>query len=251
MSLPGSLAFFLGVIAVMLISMVVYAFAGPRVDADQRSKGGQLFGGAGDFLLFWFMWALTPVTRASLALRLTPDFFNYFGLVLGLASGVLIASGRLALGGWAIVLGGVADIMDGRIARATGVASDFGEFIDSTFDRIVEAAAFLGFVYYLRHDPWGPLLAAAAMAGSLIVSYTRARGEALGVKCTGGLMQRGERLALTCLVCLLDPGLTTVLHWAPGTLVRWVLGAIAAGTAITSVHRTVWIASRLKNPSAG
>jgi len=246
MNLPAALTFFLSVIGFFLLSMVVYALAGPRPDADQRAKGGQLFGGAGDFLLHWFMWLLNPVTNASLKLGLTPDFYNYVGLVLGIGGGVLIGMGRLELGGWAIVLCGVADIMDGRIARATGVASNYGDFIDSTFDRFVEAAAFLGFAYYLRHEAWGPLLAAAAMGGSLIVSYARARGEVLGVNCTGGLMQRGERLVLTCLVCLLDPGLTTIFHWTPGTLVLWVLGVIALGTLVTSVHRTVWIAGQLK-----
>lgn len=243
---PAGLAFFLAVIASFLLSMAFYALAGPKPDADQRAKGGQLFGGAGDFLLHWFMWLLNPITNLSLRLGLTPDFYNYVGLTLGVGSGVLIGMGRLELGGWAIVLCGVADIMDGRIARATGVASDFGDFIDSTFDRFVEAAAFLGFACYLRQHPWGPLLAAAAMGGSLIVSYARARGEVLGVNCTGGLMQRGERLVLTCLACLLDPGLTAIYRWAPGTVVLWVLGAIAVGTLITSVHRTVWIAGQLK-----
>jgi phosphatidylglycerophosphate synthase len=247
--IPTSLLFFLGVVGALFLSIGFYAAAGPRPDADQRSKGGQLFGGAGDFLLHWFMWVLTPLTRASLALRLTPDFFNYTGLLLGLSSGFLIAIGRLELGGWAIVLCGVADIMDGRIARSTGVASDYGDFIDSTFDRFVEAAAFLGFAYYQRQHPWGALLAGAAMGGSLIVSYARARGEVLGIKCTGGLMQRAERLVLTCLVCLLAPGLGTIFHFEPGVLVRWVLGLIAVGTAITAVHRTLWIAARLRQRS--
>jgi len=85
------------------------------------------------------------------------------------------------------------------------------------------------------------------MGGSLIVSYARARGEVSGVKCTGGLMQRGERLMLTCLVCLLAPGLGEIFHVTPGLLVRWVLGVIALGTLITAVYRTIWIARRLRD----
>ena len=248
--MPGSLLFLGCVLAALFVTMGIYAAAGRRPDADQRSKGGQLFGGAGDFLLHWFMWVLGPMERVSLALRLTPDVFNYAGLLLGLLSGFLIGTGWLVLGGWAIALCGVADIMDGRIARATGMPSDYGDFIDSTFDRYVEAAAFIGFAYYQRHHPWGPLLAGAAMAGSLIVSYVRARGEVLGVKCTGGLMQRGERLMLTCLICLLAPGLAVLFHVQAGLLVRWVLAVIALGTAITAVHRTVWIAQRLRKSPA-
>jgi CDP-diacylglycerol--glycerol-3-phosphate 3-phosphatidyltransferase len=101
-------------------------------------------------------------------------------------------------------------------------------------------------VVYLRQSAWGPFLAAAAMGGSLIVSYARARGEVLGVLCTGGLMQRGERLVLTCLVCFLDPALTAWFRLSPGTLVLWMLGFITLATFLTAVHRTIWIGARLR-----
>ena len=139
--------------------------------------------------------------------------------------------------------------LDGRIARALGIASNYGDFIDSTFDRFVEVFFFLGFAWFLRDTAAGPLLAAAAMAGSLVVSYVRARGEVLGVLCTGGLMQRGERIVLICLVCLAEPPLVEYRGWAPGTLTLWLLGFLAVTTTLTAVHRTFWIAARLK-PSA-
>ena len=242
-----SLVFFVAVLGALFASMAVYARQGPRLDADQRGKGGQLFLGLGDFLLDWFMWLIAPVTDVSLRRGFTPDLYNYLGLGLGLSGGAFIACGWLELGGWAIALCGVADILDGRIARTTGVASSFGDFVDSTFDRFVEVAVFLGFAIYLRHHRTGSFLACAAMGGSLLVSYTRARGEVLSVLCTGGLMQRGERLVLTCLVCLGDPGITAWLGWPPGTLVLWMLGLIAVTTAYTAVHRTVWIAARLRS----
>ena len=245
---PGleSLGAFPIVLGALLVSMAVYAVRGPREDADQKAKSGQFFLGAGDFLLHWFMWVVDPLTRLSIRLGLTPDFYNYAGLVLGLGSGFFIASGRIEAGGWAIALCGVADILDGRIARALGVASDFGDFIDSTFDRYVEIAAFLGFLTLLSDHPGGPFLAAFAMAGSLAVSYTRARGEALGVMCTGGLMQRGERLVLTCLACLTDRGLNRSFGWPRHTVIVWTLGLVGVFTLLTTIHRTVWIAQRLK-----
>lgn len=230
----------------LFASMGVYAARGPKQDADQKKKNGQLFLGAGDFLLHWFMWVVDPIARLSIRLGLTPDFYNYAGLALGLGSGVFIATGQLGLGGWAIALCGVADILDGRIARLTGVASDFGDFIDSTFDRYVEIAALLGFLVLLGDRPFGPLLAASALAGSLAVSYTRARGEALGILCTGGLMQRGERLVLTCLGCLADSGFTQAFGGPRHALIVGILGLITIGTLITTIHRTVWIALRLK-----
>lgn len=251
MSLPLSVQLFLCVLAALVASMGVYALAGSRRDADQQAKGGQFFSGLGTFLLHWFMWVIAPLTSLSLRLGLTPDFYNYVGLLLGLSAGVFIALGQLELGGWAIALCGVADILDGRLARALGVASAYGDFIDSTFDRYVELAAFLGFLAFLRADPWGPFVAAAALGGSLVVSYARARGEVLGVLCTGGLMQRGERLVLTCLACLADRGVALALGWPAGRLVLWVLALIAVTTLFTAVQRTVWIAARLRPAPRG
>ena len=91
-----------------------------------------------------------------------------------------------------------------RAARGK-LDSKYGKFIDSTLDRFVEVFALLGFVVFLRATPYGLLVAAAAMAGSLLVSYARARGESLGVLCKEGLMQRAERLVLTFLVLLARP----------------------------------------------
>jgi phosphatidylglycerophosphate synthase len=239
-----------GILGAALLSMAVYAVAGRRRDADAEKKGAQFLLGIGDFLVHWLMWALRPVERAALALGLTPDFFNFAGLAFGLLSGLLIGLGRLELGGWAIALGGLCDILDGRIARARGLVSPYGQFIDSTLDRFVEVFAFLGFVVYLRSFAWGPLLAAAAITGSLLVSYTRARGESVGVLCKEGLMQRAERLVLTFLVCLLDAPLTAAIGRPRGTAVLWVLGLIAIGTFITAVQRTWWISARLREKGA-
>jgi CDP-diacylglycerol--glycerol-3-phosphate 3-phosphatidyltransferase len=226
--------------------MGIYATRGQKRDSDQEKKSSQFFLGAGDFLLHWSMWALGPITRMSIRLGLSPDFYNYLGLTLGVFAGIFIGMGRVEAGGWAIALSGIADILDGRVARLTGVASDFGDFIDSTFDRYVEVAAFLGFLVLLRSDPYGPFLAAFAMGGALIVSYARARGEVLGVLCTGGLMQRGERLVLTCLTCLVDRPLGGALSLPPHTILLGMLALIGVTTLLTAIHRTVWIAARLR-----
>jgi CDP-diacylglycerol---glycerol-3-phosphate 3-phosphatidyltransferase len=237
---------FAAVLAAVVLSMVVYGLKGRGRDADADRKGSQFLLGLGDFLVHWFMWALSPAERLFLRMGLTPDFFNFAGLLCGLASGLLIGTGRLEWGGLAIALGGVADIFDGRIARARKLASPYGTFIDSTLDRFVEVFAFLGFVAYLRDRPFGPLVATAALAGSLLVSYTRARGESLGVTCKEGLMQRAERLVLTFLACMVDVPVTAAMGWAPGAVVLGTLAVIAVGTFITAAHRTIWISARLK-----
>jgi CDP-diacylglycerol--glycerol-3-phosphate 3-phosphatidyltransferase len=248
---PSGTVFLVAVFAAAFGSMAVYGLLGRKRDRDADGKGAQLFLGVGDFLLHWFLWAIDPTVSLSIRLGLTPDFYNFAGLLLGVLSGVFIAVGQLPLGGWAIALGGVCDILDGRIARVTGVASAYGDFIDSTFDRFVEVFAFLGFIVLLRNSPYGPFLASAAMAGSLLVSYARARGEVLGVNCSGGLMQRGERLLLTCLACLFDPLLASLLGWRVGTLTQWMLALVAVTTFATSVHRVVWIAGRLRPAGSG
>lgn len=240
------LAILAGLLAASFVSMAAYALLGGRPDADAQKKGTRFLMGVGDFLAHWFLWTLTPIERPLLRLKATPDIFNFAGLGFGLLSGVLIGTGRLELGGLAIALGGVSDILDGRLARALKLESDYGKFIDSTLDRFVEVFAFLGFVFYLRPHAWGPLVAAAAITGSLLVSYARARGESVGVLCKEGLMQRAERLALSCLACLSDPPLTSHFGWAPGSVVLWALLLIAVGTFITAAQRTVWIARRLR-----
>jgi CDP-diacylglycerol--glycerol-3-phosphate 3-phosphatidyltransferase len=237
---------FVTMLAVAVASMGAYALLGRRRDSDVDGKGGQFLGGAGEFPLHWFMWAISPIVALSRSFGLTPDFYNYVGLVLGIAGGVLVGVGRLELACWAIVLGGVADVLDGRIARLTHTTSTFGDFIDSTFDRFVEAATFLGFVWYLRDTRWGPLLAAAALGGSLIVSYARARGEVHGVDCKGGLMQRAERMVLSALVCFVGPPIAAWFGFSTATLMEWVLAAIAVGTFGTATYRTIWIAQRLR-----
>jgi phosphatidylglycerophosphate synthase len=145
-----------------------------------------------------------------------------------------------------MAVSGVCDVLDGRLARAEGLANAYGKFIDSTLDRFVETFAFLGFVAYYRLDPIGAFVAAAALAGSLLVSYAQARGETVGVSGSGGLMQRAERFALTVLGSLLDPTLSRALGRPEGTVLFWVLAAIALGAFLTAVHRTVWIARRLR-----
>jgi CDP-diacylglycerol---glycerol-3-phosphate 3-phosphatidyltransferase len=242
-----ALAVLLGALGGALLSVAVYAVLrhAPR-DRDAEGKGSRFLLGVGDFLVHWLMWVIGPLERTMLRLGMTPDHLNAAGLLLGALSGILIGLGQLELGGWAIALSGVCDILDGRLARTRGVANDYGKFIDSTLDRFVETFAFLGFVAYYRHQPAGAFVAAAALAASLLVSYAQARGETVNVSGSGGLMQRAERLVLTAAGCLLDPPLTTALGRPEGTVLLWILSLIAAGAFFTAIHRTIWIARRLR-----
>ncbi len=249
--------FLAAVLAAAFASMVIFAALGGRRDEDSDRKGSQFLGVAGGFLVHWFMWTLGPLERAALASGLSPDALNFAGLVSGAVSGFLIATGRLEAAGWTIALGGACDILDGRIARTRHLVSDYGKFMDSTLDRFVEVFVFLGFVSYLQATPFGAFTAAAAICGSLLVSYARARGETVGVAGPTGLMQRAERLVLTALACVLDGPAAHHLGWPAGSVVLWTLAVIAAGTAGTALYRTIVIGRALRRriasdpPAAG
>jgi phosphatidylglycerophosphate synthase len=234
------------ILAIALVSMFIYVGVGRLQDKDAKDKGSQFLMGLGNFLVHWFLWVIGPIERVSRALGLTPDFFNWTGLALGAVAGLLFAFNHLGSGGVVMLLGGICDVMDGRTARSMKTVSSYGAFIDSTFDRFVEVFAFLGLVFRFRGSQWGPLLAAAAITGSLLVSYTRARGESQGVLCREGLMQRAERIALLAFAAFFDSPMTGSFGWTQGSVVMVVLGIIAAGTFVTAFHRTLWIGRRLR-----
>jgi phosphatidylglycerophosphate synthase len=116
-------------------------------------------------------------------------------------------------------------------------------------DRFIEFAFFLGFAFFLRHSPQGALAATLALGGSVLVSYARAVGESLGVNCTGGLMQRGERLTLLSIACLADRPVAGLVGLAPGTLLLGVAWFIGVTGVITAIHRTFFIAGKLRHPA--
>jgi CDP-diacylglycerol--glycerol-3-phosphate 3-phosphatidyltransferase len=237
-------------LAVAFVSMPVYALtgAGRRKDPLESASRGTFV--LGPFVRSWFYWFIAPVVRTSLALGLTPLFFNLLGVAAGVAAGVAFALDRPVLGGWGVLLGGVADIMDGRVARARGLASPRGAFIDSTLDRFAEVGAFVGLAVFYRHAPLLIVLVALALGGSLLVSYTRARGESQGVLCNKGIMQRAERLLLLGFGAIFDPTVSGLLRRPQGNLLAAIVTLVALGTVATAVYRTVWIASRLPDSPA-
>jgi CDP-diacylglycerol--glycerol-3-phosphate 3-phosphatidyltransferase len=234
----------LGILAVAFASMPVYAAraAGRRDPLDVDQRGSFVLG---NFARSWFYWFVGPVERASLAMGLSPTAFNLLGVAFGAASGVAFARGELGLGGWAVLLGGIADVIDGRIARAQGVAGPRGAFLDSTLDRFAEVGAFVGLAVYFQASTPALVAVASGLGGSLLVSYARARGESVGVVCKVGVMQRAERLLLIGLGGILDPMVAAGTGWNQGTLLLALLVLVAVGTIGTAIYRTIWIAQRL------
>lgn len=239
------------VLAVAVLTIPIYAVRRRSLGPDSLASADRGSFVLGSFLRDWFYWFLGPVVRLSLALRLSPLFWNLAGVAFGAAAGFAFALGRPALAGTCVLLGGVADILDGRVARSLRVASRRGAFLDSTLDRFAEFGAFVGLAVRFGEAPAVLALVVAALGGSLLVSYTRARGESVGVLCKLGVMQRAERLILLGLAGILDgavtaawPGAAWVDAGGGGMLVP-ALAVIAVGTVGTAIFRTVWIARRL------
>lgn len=238
------MAALLAILGAAVLSMPVYAVvARHREDPhDIADRGGFILG---DFVRSWFYWFVGPVERTALALRLSPTAFNVGGVLLGVAAGVFFARNDPNLGGWLVLAGGAADVLDGRVARARGLANERGAFLDSTLDRFAEVGAFVGLAVMYRASAAELAVVVTALGGSLLVSYARARGESLGVVAKVGVMQRAERLLLVGFGGILDPAVTARAGWEPGSLLLALLALVAGGTVATAVYRTVWIARRL------
>jgi CDP-diacylglycerol--glycerol-3-phosphate 3-phosphatidyltransferase len=189
-----------------------------------------------------------PIIDWLVRKRVHPNALSTIGFIVTMSSAFAFGFNHIRTAGVLILLGGVFDLFDGRVARATGLASTFGAFYDSTLDRISEIAVYVGLLslYNTYHPQLGDVetiyAIALAMAGSLMISYTRARAEALGIDCKVGLMQRGERVVMIGLAALLFGGESS------GLALRLVIYAVAVLTNVTAVHRIVWVHRHTREP---
>jgi len=220
-------------------TMPVFAVVsrGRPMDADVARRGRTVL--LGRWVRDWLMWVIAPIERALIAAHVSPDALNVLGAVFGLAAGVALSRGAFSAGGWLVSLGGVADVFDGRVARARGIASPYGAFLDSTLDRFAESFTFLGLILYFASSPLVVLAVGSAISGSLLVSYARARAESLGVSLNGGLMQRAERLVTLALAAIVDPIAESRGGWPKGTVISAAIVLIAIGTWGTACWRVV------------
>ena len=168
---------------------------------------------------------INPVVRLLIKAGLTPNMITTIGLVLNIGVAIIFISGAeegrrgdLSWVGWAgalILFAGLFDMLDGQVARLGNMSSPFGALYDSVLDRYSELILFLGICWYLvaKHYFLSSLFAFVGLIGSMMVSYTRARAEGLGIECKDGLMQRPERviiIGVSALAC----GIAS--HWMGG-----------------------------------
>ncbi len=184
---------------------------------------------------------LDPVTRALVRWGVHPNTISSIGFLSTVGAGYLYHLDHVRWAGFLILMGGVLDIFDGRVARESGLASKFGAFYDSTMDRLSEIVVFLGLLSLYNQygaelaDVWMVYVIFVAMGGSLMVSYTRARAEALGLDCDVGFMQRAERVVLLGFGSLLFG-----LMW-DGLILKIIIVILAVTTILTAAQRMVWV----------
>ena len=183
----------------------------------------------------WSARVTEPIARFLGRIGLTPNALTILGFLLTALVALILGSGRLRLAGLLLVVTLGADGLDGTLARMTGKSTRFGAFLDSTLDRWAEVLIYSALVWYFlqRQNAQGVMLATTAMAFSLLVSYTRARAEGVGLTCKEGLFTRFERLAV------LIVGL--VFNWI--VIALWVIVPLAGFTAVQRIWLT-WQADR-------
>ncbi len=141
----------------------------------------------------YWIWLTDPVVQWLIRQRVSPNTISFVGFLFGVAAGGIYALGWHSTACWTLIFGATFDIFDGRVARETNRVSKSGAFFDSVLDRISESVVFTGIAYHYR-ESWIFWLVMTGMLGSLMTSYTKNRGNAMGVDYEGGLMQRPERI---------------------------------------------------------
>jgi CDP-diacylglycerol--glycerol-3-phosphate 3-phosphatidyltransferase len=170
-----------------------------------------------------------PVARLLLRARVRPNHLTVLGLGVSIAAAYVFSVGRLRGGAALLAVAGLFDFFDGAVARLAGSDSDYGAFLDSVVDRYSDLAVLLGIlVYYERTaDTAGAILTMATLAGTVMVSYTKARAQSIGVSCEIGVMERPERLI-------------ALIAGATFHLLTPVMALLALLTNLTAIQRIVY-----------
>ncbi len=191
-----------------------------------------------DWCRGWSRYYLEPVARGLSRIGFTPNGVTILGAFAYLLCGVVLGLGYRSTSGWLLALLGPLDVVDGLLARSRGEATRFGAFLDSSIDRFAEFFLFSGLLFYFHKVGTlgivNAFLVLSAMTGSLLVSYTRARAEALGFECKVGLLTRFERLFIFAVGLIFG-------------IIGPVLVVLALFTHLTAIQRMyhVWKQSRV------
>lgn len=180
-----------------------------------------------------FLSSLNPLIRLLTKLNVHPNTFTTIGFIISCIAAYFMASGSYRLAGCLLLIAGICDSIDGKLARESGKVSKFGALYDSTLDRYSEVIFFFGMAFYFISEDmyWTSIAVAIGLGGSLMVSYVRARAEGLGFKCEVGFLQRPERLLLL--------GFGGLIHLYALITALWIIAILSNITAIQRIIH-VW-----------
>jgi CDP-diacylglycerol--glycerol-3-phosphate 3-phosphatidyltransferase len=232
----------IGIFAVLVVAYTLRSVLAGRVrHARTEADGGSLFVNKPTMEMVY--WILDPIIDFIAALRITPNMVTLFSLVPAAGAGVAIGFGWFGLATALAVLSTFCDIVDGLLARRTGVSSGAGEVIDAAADRYGELFMFGGLVYYYRTHDQVLFIVLAALAASFMVSYATAKAEAMGVPAPRGAMRRGERAAYLIFGCAFTPVAQTLFASSPSLALREL--PIILGMTIVAVVGNISVVQRL------
>lgn len=179
-----------------------------------------------------------PVVSFLAKTSITPNMVTWFGFFLILIAAVLAGTGHLFASGWVVLLSGVFDMLDGALARLTNRVTRFGGVLDSTLDRLSEAAILIGIMAYYLFNPavyhaWIILVIGVALVASFLVSYIRSRAEAADIDCQVGIFTRVERVIILALGLLINQAAI-------------ILSIIALLSVVTVIQRLVYVYRKAK-----
>jgi len=177
-------------------------------------------------------WLTEPVVRVLARTPVTPSAVTWFGFILALGAAALVITSHLFAAGFVVLIAGFFDLLDGALARRMEQATPFGAVLDSTLDRLSEAVVLLAILVSFSGTPLLVLLVFLALLGSLLVSYIRARAEAVGLECRLGLFTRAERVVVLALGLLLS-------HLAHALVIALVI--IVVFSFVTVGQRLVYV----------
>ena len=205
----------LGLLAMALVALLVYTTRGlslPSVERVRvRRQGASPL--LGRCLLEFGYYVLSPVARLAVATKISPNMASWMCLMFGLGAGLAAALDAVPLAGGLLIVSAVCDTLDGMIARSQGIASEAGEVLDSAVDRYTEFVFLAGLCLYYRQQWWAMILVLAALLGSMLVSYSQAKAEAIQADVPRAWMRRPERAVYLGGTAFLSP---IVTGWLEG-----------------------------------
>jgi CDP-diacylglycerol--glycerol-3-phosphate 3-phosphatidyltransferase len=192
---------------------------------------------------------IDAMVRGLASIGIPPNVLTTIGVVVNLACGVLFAFGWFFSAGIVLIFANLFDMLDGNVARLTGRVTKYGTFLDSTLDRLSDMGCFIGImVFYARltdqHSTLNVFLAGVGMVASVLVSYTTARSEGLGVKANIGFLQRPERVVLLIIGSLSTWNWDST-NWFANRMPQ-VLWVLAVGSLWTLIQRMIFIRRELR-----